>query len=60
MIPMEELEGRMRADAHVQLVQSAADAHMNMLRIWGGGIFLPDAFYDACDKIGIMNYHDMM
>ena len=59
MIPMEELEGRMSADAHRYLVQSAAHAKFNMLRVWGGGMFLPDAFYDACDEFGILIYHDM-
>ena len=38
MIPMEELEGRMSADAHAQLVASAAAANMNTLRVWGGGM----------------------
>lgn len=28
-------------------------------RVWGGGIFYPDAFYDACDQYGVMVYHDM-
>ena len=60
MIPMEELEGRMREDAHRRLVASARDARFNTFRVWGGGIFLPDAFYDACDEAGIMLYHDMM
>ena len=59
MIPMEELEGRMNAQAHDILVQSAADAGFNVLRVWGGGIFLPSIFYDSCDKLGIMVYHDM-
>jgi beta-galactosidase/beta-glucuronidase len=58
-IPMEELEGRMRADAHRVMVQSAVDANMNTLRVWGGGMFLPDAWYDACDELGVMIYHDM-
>ena len=44
MIPMEELEGRANASAFAQLVQSAAMANMNMLRVWGGGIF----FYGVC------------
>lgn len=59
MIPMEELEGRLRDDAHVALVRSAADAHMNTLRVWGGGIFLPDAWYDACDELGLLVFHDL-
>eukprot|EP00041_Stephanoeca_diplocostata_P030471 m.923001 g.923001 ORF g.923001 m.923001 type:complete len:903 (-) comp23763_c0_seq5:340-3048(-) len=59
MIPMEELEGRMDAQAHANLVRSVADGGMNMLRVWGGGIYYPDAFYDACDRHGILLYHDM-
>ena len=59
MIPMEELEGRMNAEAHRILVRSAADGGFNTLRVWGGGMFLPDAWYDECDKMGIMVYHDM-
>ena len=56
---MEELEGRMAADAHRILVESAANAAFNTLRVWGGGMFLPDAWYDACDELGLMVYHDM-
>ncbi|EDQ89184.1 uncharacterized protein MONBRDRAFT_8157 [Monosiga brevicollis MX1] len=59
MIPMEELEGRMNAEAHRQLVVSARDGGMNTLRVWGGGIFLPDVWYDTCDEMGILVYHDM-
>ena len=59
MIPMEELEGRLNGAAHRQLVQSAVGGGMNTLRVWGGGIFLPDAWYDACDEFGVLVYHDM-
>jgi len=59
MIPMEELEGRMSADAHTQLVRNAVAGGLNTLRVWGGGMFLPEAWYDACDEMGIMIYHDM-
>eukprot|EP01065_Artemidia_motanka_P025528 TRINITY_DN30520_c0_g1_i1.p1 TRINITY_DN30520_c0_g1~~TRINITY_DN30520_c0_g1_i1.p1 ORF type:complete len:912 (+),score=270.91 TRINITY_DN30520_c0_g1_i1:48-2783(+) len=59
MIPMEELEGRQVAGAYVQLVRSVRGGGMNTLRVWGGGIFLPDAFYDTCDEEGIILYHDM-
>jgi hypothetical protein len=59
MIPMEELEGRLDGEAHRILVKSSADAGMNTLRVWGGGIFYPSAFYDAADEYGVMIYHDM-
>ena len=45
---------------HIVVSYSASDAGFNTLRIWGGGIFLPDVFGDACDEKGIMLYHDMM
>ena len=57
--PQEELEGRIDAAAHRILVQSCADVGMNTLRVWGGGIFLPSAFYEACDEAGVLVYHDM-
>jgi hypothetical protein len=58
-IPMELLDGRMSAVAHRRLVQSAAEGNFNMLRIWGGAIFEPRAFYDAADEFGVLLYHDM-
>ena len=53
-IPMDLLEGRMTAVGHRRLVQSAAEAHFTMLRLWGGSIWEPRAFYDACDELGIL------
>ena len=59
VIPMDELEGRLDAEAHYRMVASSVEAGMNTLRVWGGGVFLPRAFYDACDRLGILVYHDM-
>lgn len=59
-IPMDQLDGRLTEEAHKIAVQSAAAANMNTLRVWGGGMILPEAFYDACDEMGLMLYHDMM
>jgi beta-galactosidase/beta-glucuronidase len=49
----------MSAAGHRRLVQSAAEAHFTMLRVWDGGVWEPSAFYDACDEMGVMIYHDM-
>jgi beta-mannosidase len=47
-------------DSYVRLANSAADAGMNMLRIWGGGELLPDSFYDVANERGLLIFHDLM
>lgn len=42
------------------LLQSAKDANMNMLRVWGGGLYETDQFYSMADEMGIMIWHDFM
>lgn len=42
------------------LLYSAKDAHMNVLRIWGGGVYENEYFYDLADKYGIMIWQDFM
>ena len=59
-IPMEEMEGRELREAYLAMLDHARSAGHNMLRVWGGGKFLPQVFYDACDSLGIMIFHDVM
>ena len=44
----------------LDLVQHAVDANMNMLRVWGGGVYPPTAFFEACDARGILVWQDFM
>lgn len=42
------------------LLHLASQARMNMLRVWGGGVYEDDLFYHLCDSLGIMVWHDFM
>ena len=59
-IPNDIFLPRVTPDEYEHIVKSAADANMNMLRVWGGGIYENDIFYDLCDKYGIMVWQDFM
>ncbi len=59
-IPCDAFESRQTAERYRSLLSSAAAANMNMIRLWGGGQFEHDAFYDACDELGILVWHDHM
>ncbi|MEP0520476.1 MAG: glycoside hydrolase family 2 protein [Hyphomicrobiales bacterium] len=59
-IPADALPSRITEDKTRALLQSAVDANMNMLRVWGGGRYEPDYFYDYCDEMGLLVWQDFM
>jgi beta-mannosidase len=59
-IPQNSMQNQV-TDAHYeQLLDDVVDANMNMLRVWGGGIYENDIFYDLCDEKGILIWQDFM
>ena len=60
VIPFDSFPGRVTPDIHRKILQSARDAHMNMVREWGGGYYESDDFYDICDELGIMVWQEFM
>ena len=59
-IPTAPLYGDVTDERYEHLVRSAADANMNMLRVWGGGYYEEETFYDRCDEYGILVWQDFM
>lgn len=59
-IPQDNLLSRINPQRTEELIKTAIDANFNTLRIWGGGYYPEDEFYDICDKYGIMVWQDFM
>ena len=59
-IPADSLPTRITEVYLEWLLKSAVDANMNMLRVWGGGYYPEDMFYDLCDRFGILIWQDFM
>ncbi len=59
-IPQDALAGRINRAETRGLLQSAVDANMNMIRVWGGGRYEAGWFYDLCDELGLMVWQDFM
>lgn len=59
-IPADSFVTRLTPERYRAWVALAARGGMNMLRIWGGGIYESDAFYDACDELGLLVWQDFM
>ncbi|HEY4571159.1 MAG TPA: glycoside hydrolase family 2 protein [Kribbella sp.] len=59
-IPDDAFVTRLTAETYRTSIQDAVDAGMNLLRVWGGGIYESEDFYDVCDELGILVWQDFL
>ncbi|KAL5315174.1 hypothetical protein ACEPPN_017825 [Leptodophora sp. 'Broadleaf-Isolate-01'] len=59
-IPADNFIPRISKEKYYDWVKLVADGNQFMIRVWGGGIFEEQAFYDACDELGILVWQDFM
>jgi beta-mannosidase len=59
-IPDDVFPSRITPERYRARLEQAADANVDLVRIWGGGIYEDDAFYDVCDELGLMVWQDFL
>ena len=59
-IPEDCILSRRSPERTRALLESCRDSHFNMIRVWGGGFYPDDWFYDICDELGLLVWQDMM
>lgn len=59
-IPPDNFMTRVTKEKYKDLIRTAKETNMNMLRVWGGGVYEDDEFYNQCDENGILVWQDFM
>jgi beta-mannosidase len=59
-VPGDTCPARVTREKRIRRLHLAREANLNYLRVWGGGIYEPDDFYETCDQLGILVWQDFM
>jgi beta-mannosidase len=59
-IPQDNILSRKGAAAYERLLKDCVAANFNCIRVWGGGFYPDDSFYDLCDELGLLVWQDLM
>ena len=59
-VPLDSFPPAVTPERRLKILTAARDAHMNMLRVWGGGYYESDDFYEDADRLGLMIWQDFM
>lgn len=59
-IPEDNILARVTPERTRRLLEDCKAANFNAIRVWGGGYYPDDAFYDICDELGLMVWQDLM
>ena len=59
-IPEDNILSRITPERTYKLIKQCRDSNFNAIRVWGGGFYPHDSFFDACDELGIIVFEDMM
>ena len=57
-IPADNLSSTITRERYFTWIRLARYNHLNMIRVWGGGLYETEDFFDACDEFGILVWHD--
>ncbi|MHA6522806.1 glycoside hydrolase family 2 protein [Tessaracoccus sp. G1721] len=59
-IPDDALVTRVDRDRYARRLRQAVAANLNLVRVWGGGIYESEDFYDLCDELGLLTWQDFL
>lgn len=60
MPPLDQQYGTVKKEKYRSMVQLMKEAHINLVRVWGGGLIEKEAFYECCDEAGIMVWQEFI